>query len=346
MDQEPLAILDFIQQLSEQPPEVAGMLVNAVPSAPHSPHIVTLLRVLAQQQSGALARQALDQLARMRSPAAIHALTVLSRVLPPSDATAAERGMRKLRFSGVSLEQHAAAVPFTGTDLDWRVLLSPVDPQGTQFAWFIGERQSGRALFLTLLLNDPQGILSAAIALDIPPERIPRRGPVGSLLNIDPNGGAAPVLVLLEAPFEEGARVVQSALERNWESAVVPPVAFQLLNPFIFEAEPFQAVEAVELPTTNGRLVAELTQSPLTAVWFGPERTALASGAKLERVFTSAVCASYVRRLRTMARWLKMAGEVDGAIQADALARQFLEVPPRESPFIERLCEPQSGSRE
>jgi hypothetical protein len=80
--------------------------------------------------------------------------------------------------------------------------------------------------------------------------------------------------------------------------------------------------------------------------WFAGERLALAQGEPAGSVFNPPVRASYSRRLHTMARWLKMAGEADGAAMVRALAVHLSEVPPQESPFIQHLSESVADSQE
>ena len=84
MGQDEAAILEYLSQLAQQPPEVPGMLLDAIPGmAPH-PHLVTLLRMFAQGESEQRARAAIEQLGRLRMPEALSALDTLALTLPPS----------------------------------------------------------------------------------------------------------------------------------------------------------------------------------------------------------------------------------------------------------------------
>ena len=70
MDDEPLSVVEYLEQLDQQPPEVVGMVLDALPFVSPSPHLATLLRMLAQGEDNHVARRAIDELARLRSPAA------------------------------------------------------------------------------------------------------------------------------------------------------------------------------------------------------------------------------------------------------------------------------------
>ena len=133
MEQDEAAILEYLSQLAQQPPEVPGMLLDAIPGmAPH-PHLVTLLRMFAQGESEPCARAAIEQLGRLRMPEALSALDTLALTLPPAFSTLAERSARKLRMSGV----RGAEPPVDREAASWRALISPVDGAGVQVVWFV-----------------------------------------------------------------------------------------------------------------------------------------------------------------------------------------------------------------
>ncbi len=101
MAEDEAAVIEYLVQLAEQPPEVAGMILDAIPRLPPHPHLVTLLRMIAQGENQPRARTAIEQLGRMRVPEALSALGALAMTLPPTLSALAERGGRKLRMSGV-----------------------------------------------------------------------------------------------------------------------------------------------------------------------------------------------------------------------------------------------------
>lgn len=155
------------------------------------------------------------------------------------------------------------------------------------------------------------------------------------------------MLTLLEAPVEEGVFLVRDALARHWDDGTAPPLAFRLLNPIILSmptAEAAPEETAADAPVNQPD--PALLHSTMLPGWFAAERLELAQGEPAVSVFNPRVCASYGRRLHTMARWLKMAGEADGAVQVLALAVHLSEVPPPESPFIQYLSGSVTGSQE
>ena len=131
-------VIEYLNQLAEQPPDVARTVIDAIPDQPASPHLITLLRMFAQGEDKALAQAALEQLSRTRSPEAVRALLSLGATLPPAQAAIAARSVRKLRMSGVSDRPEQLGHQPGG----WRALLSPVDGAGAQVVWFIGARSS------------------------------------------------------------------------------------------------------------------------------------------------------------------------------------------------------------
>ena len=139
------AVIEYLVQLATQPPEVLGILLDAVPRLPPHPYLVTLLRMIAQGESPSEARTAIEQLGRLRMPEALSALDALTMTLPPALTALAERSARKLRMSGVrgaepQVDREAAT---------WRALISPVDGAGVQVVWFIrraAEQDAGTLL--------------------------------------------------------------------------------------------------------------------------------------------------------------------------------------------------------
>jgi hypothetical protein len=182
MDEEPLSVLEYLEQLGQQPPEVVDMVLDALPSIEPSPHVATLLRMLAQGEDARLAVRAVDELIKLRTPAAARALASLVPNLPPTLAPAAERGLRKLGFSGIQVtaDHDLAREPWYAPKLRWRALMSAIDPKGGQFIWFVGsevapaersdgvdaKHTSGRTVFFTVLTADPGGLLDASGSLE------------------------------------------------------------------------------------------------------------------------------------------------------------------------------------
>ena len=70
MARDPYSIIEYFVQLGEQPPDVPYLILQALPALQPDPHLITLLRLLAQEPDPDLARKALDQLGRVRDSAA------------------------------------------------------------------------------------------------------------------------------------------------------------------------------------------------------------------------------------------------------------------------------------
>ena len=135
------AVIEYLVQLATQPPEVLGMILDAVPRLPPHPYLVTLLRMIAQGESHSGRGTAIEQLGRLRMPEALSAVDALALTLLPTFSAVAERSARKLRMSGVrgAEPQPAAEVA------SWRALISPVDGDGVQVTWFVNTRSDGTA---------------------------------------------------------------------------------------------------------------------------------------------------------------------------------------------------------
>ncbi len=355
MDQDPLAILEYLAQLGEQPPEVPHMILQAIPAAPRNGHLITLLRMFAQDADRRLAEAALEQLGRLRLPASIRALTALAETLPPALAPAATRGVRKLRLSGVTLEGtgEVSDTPWYAADREWRVLLSPVDGDGAQLAWFVGQApEAERTLVISIVFEDVRGVINAAGAFAVPAADLPPAKPIGSLHHFAVGEQAVPLL-LLEAPFEVGRRAVRAALALNWASETPPPPAYRLLNLPLWLAPAAEFAAPVPLPAADPHAVTGLWDHPAFWGWIAPLADALGGAAvrnadadrdelvtRLVRGrFTAGVVAAYQRRLRRMAEWLVLAGDVAAAGAAQASADQLGAEPPEASPFLRRLIE-------
>ena len=347
MTDDPLAILEYLGQLMEQPPEVAHMILDAVPQLPPDPNLVTLLRMLAQDENGAIAQKAIDRLSRTRSTEALQALTSLALTVPPTAAALAARGHRKLRLSGVP--------DATDPHPQIRALLSPIDGAGGQVIWFIEHsavQDIGQSL--TLIARDPDGLAFAwgsptTLTGSLPPAR-----PEGSVYSLAPEDGA-PALLMLEAPVAVARFVVQQALKLNWATGTPPPLDYRLLNPLIWAGG--DAGEAPQLPAPTDRTpheLAALLDHPAFATWFWQSEAVLAAAKRLRlgssgaartteitalatTHFGPSVRKGYQQRLEGMARWLSLADQTTTAEMAMAAAAHLTSCTPAESPFVRRL---------
>ncbi len=351
MEQDEAAILEYLLQLEEQPPEAVGMILDAVPRMPPHPHLVTLLRMIAQDESQPQARTAIEQLGRLRLSEALSALDALTMTLSPAFSALAERGARKLRMSGVRGAGSQAAVEAEA----WRALISPVDGAGVQVIWFI-HRTAGQdtGTLLTVIMHDPDGIAACFGSSKVPADRLPPDQPIGSIYTFV-QGEDAPAIQLLESGFDDGRHAVRAALTQHWVLETLPPLEFRYLNPLLWNAGPL--AEAAPAPEKGGFSpvqTAGLLDHPVFAGWFWRDdamfdaarrlKTGSSADMRARQIdnvatahFSAEVVASYRRRLEAMARWLEMAAQPEAAAMALNAAEHISGCAPAQSPFLRRL---------
>ena len=227
MERAPVAIIEYLNQLAEQPPEVPQMVLDAVPLLPLNPHLVTLLRMFAQGQAPRLAQTAVEQLGRIRQPEAIAALTSLAATLPPSLAPLADRSAREAADERCGVSSHRRG--------GWRALMSPIDGAGAQVIWFISHADGQpHGSLLGVLTQDPKGIIVGFGSPEVPAENLPPVQPVGTIIPIVQADDASPI-IMLETPFEVARAVLRRAHEQNWASGTPMPIEYRLLNAWIWE---------------------------------------------------------------------------------------------------------------
>jgi hypothetical protein len=353
MTRNPFSVIEYLSQLAEQPPEVWRMIVDAIPSMPATPDLVTLLRMFAQGEDRTLAQSALDQLGRMRTPDAALALSCLMVTLPPQRAALAERGQRKLHLSGVS-------VPYTepgGGSLGWRSLISPVNGAGYQVVWFVGRSSlPDHGTLFSVLTRDPDGIVGSFGSTEVPVEALPPQQPTGSLHRIAQSAEMPPI-ILLEAPFDAGRQAVREAQELNWQSGSPTPLEYRLLNPLIWSMPLDPGPQPSLTSTAGGRAEAlDILDHPAFAGWIwqdqalldaalglgphpGPDELQAGITELARSGFTPEVVASYQRRLRSMARWLALASETEMAARVWTVSEHLSTGEPADSPFVRRLID-------
>lgn len=329
MDDEPLGVVEYLEQLAQQPPEVVDMLLDALPAVEPSPHLATLLRMLAQGEDARVARRSLEELAKLRSPSAMRALASLVPNLPPALRPVAERSLRKLRFSGVSqtADHDPQREPWYAPEMRWRALMSPVDALGGQFLWFIGQDEGdARSVFFTVLIQDPGGLADASGSLDVDPDHVPAGRRVGFVHSVVGHEDA-PRLTLLEAPPALAFDALRAALALTWDAGVTTPIGYRLFSPLIWLSDEAEAVDAVDDET----LFVQPTAAPLTVddavtlfehpAFVGWLELLQMGGATAESV------ESFVRRLAAMSRWLAVAGDEWPERATARLARQLSAAP-------------------
>jgi hypothetical protein len=352
MARNPFSVIEYLTQLAEQPAEVARMILEAIPSMPASPDLVTLLRMFAQGDVPSLAQGALEQLGRTRSADAALALFCLAATLPPQRSQLAKRGLRKLQLSGI-----LPPAPDVGNPLGWRALLSPVNGAGYQVIWFIGRSSSrGYDTLFSVLTRDPDGVVGSFGSTEVPDEALPSPGPAGALHTVAQSEDMPPI-TFLEVAFDTGRQVVREALALNWQSGTPTPLEYRLLNPLIwsssFDPEAGSAIVTGAAPYTPVEAIKVL-RHPAFANWFWQDPALSEAARKLSQQaspearraavtrlaatgFTPEVVTSYQRRLRGMARWLLLASQPEMAARAQVLADQLGTGEAARSPFVRHL---------
>jgi hypothetical protein len=352
MARNPSSVIEYLNQLDEQPPEVARMILAAIPSMPASPDIITLLRMFAQDGDPLLVQGAFEHLGRMRTADAALALSCLAATVPEGSAQLAERALRKLQLSGTPLPASEAS-----DSLGWRALLSPVNAAGYQVIWFVGRSTvPDRGTLFSVLTHDPNGVVGSFGSAEVPADALPPEKPVGALHAVA-QAADMPPITFLEVPFDVGRQAVREALVLNWQSGNPTPLEYRLLNPLIWST-PFNPDSSFPtVPRTEEQQAAEavsVLEHPAFASWFwhDPELPEIAR--ELERYpspevrealitsiansgFTAEILASYRRRLRGMARWLALASKPKLAADVLVLAEGLDTGEPASSPFVRRL---------
>jgi len=355
MDQNPYAVLEYLTQLAGQPPDVPRMILDAIPSAPDSPHLVTLLRMLAQDADHALATAAIEQLARRRTALAARALAALELTLPADLAALAGRAERKLRMSGVT---GAESEPWLMPASDLWLLLSPVDAQGAQMMWFLAPPDdAGEYTILSVVTQDAAGIIGCTELSGVPAGELPGPQGLGHVHRIAHRSEGWPVM-LLEAPLAAGRRAICEALEWHWAAGTPAPLSYRLLNPVIWsDGHASEPVKPDEQPPSDDDpgATAILLDHPAFLGWhWWPEDLPVAEGwggqsvgararsrAAIEVAlaqFGPEVGASYARRLYAMQRWLSLASDQPAAELTAVAARQMEAELPQASAFARRLA--------
>ncbi len=356
MARSPYSIIEYLAQLSEQPPDVPYLILQALPALQPDPHLITLLRMLAQEPDPDVARKAIEQLGRVRDSAAARALASLSATLPDALAALAERNLRKLRMSGVApVDADPAIEPWSAPPVTGRMLLSAVDPAGAQMLWFISPIDpTGRCRLLSIVIQDALGVIGCTdlrhvLAADLPPPR-----PDGFIHHIPRRTGRR-TTPFLETRFTTGAQILREAIPWNWRSNSPPPPPYRLVNPSIWleddraDNADADAHEEPPIGVAPDGDPAILLQHPAFSGWrwrptspfAKPVRQQTNADETLLRLalehFGPEERASYTRRLQTMGRWLALAGDAETAALAVAAATQLEELEPAASSFVIQL---------
>jgi len=359
-DGNPAGLVQYIQELDQQEPDVVLAVVRALEAmgdgsstSTGSQQVVELLRLMAQDVRDEIANEALQALGTIRSPQAARALQVLSPTVAPYLRPVAERLQRKLQFSGVK------RVPLPPPDPGWRALASPVNGLGHQNVWFILEnQQTAHAEFLNVLLSDRAGAVEAVGHSRVPVMMLPAPQPVGTLHDITlPDGSGA--LLLVEMAFDQGRRLVRDALASNRETQIPIAGPLRLLSPWLWGCAGADFLPERRLPEISEEDAAllemsgELLGHPAFITWTARSAATFQAAEEAlrrpnwdrvvwirrltEELFEPRVARVLRGRLVAMSEWLLMAGDERRARLALIAANAALEQPPQDQPFLRAL---------
>jgi hypothetical protein len=359
--QNPAILIEYVQGLDRQEPDVVLSVARALQSMAHGPNlaqnvrVVEPLRLMAQDVRGEIAAEALQVLGTIRQPEAASALQALIPISAPALRPLAERLLRKQQFAGVAVS------PLLLPDPEWRVLLGTVDGLGQQSVWFIlGDRQTGQTRFLNVLLNDRAGAVEAAGRTGLLALMLPPRQPPGYIHDMSlPDGSGA--MLMLEAPFDVGRRLVLEALARNRETQIPVAAPLRLLSPWLWGVAGADALPPRTLPGDRAddlspakHQVEHLLAHPAFSSWMvrsqaihqAAEEALQHPGWDLEvwvkrlaaELFSQPVVAHlFHARLVAMSEWLLLAGDEGSSRLALVAAEALVQGEPEGQAFVQAL---------
>ena len=346
----PSVLVEYVQGMDRQEPDVVLAVVDALremgePSAQTAERLAVIepLRLMAQDVREEIAAAALAALGTIRLPEAARALQTLIPAMSPDLRPQAERLLRKLQFSGVSVK----ALPSPGPAS--RALVGPPSALGQQSIWFIAG-QTGRAdvRFLNLLLHDRAGAVEAVGYPQVLMAMLPPKRPLGHLHDVAlPDGSDS--FLMLEASFDLGRRLVLEALAENRRTQIPVAGPLRLLSPWLWGVGGTDALPARSLPPLeDGEQLAvesaRLLEHPAFAGWTLRSEAIIRAAEEFSRhpgwesdvrirqlagelFSTSEIAEVFSRRLTAMSEWLLLAGDEPAAKLALAAARGMVDSP-------------------
>ncbi len=349
----PAVWIEYIQGLDRQEPDVVLAVVRTLREM-GTERAIEPLRMMAQDVRAEIAAEALQALGTLRLPQAGLALQTLLPIVHPELQPAAERALRKLRFAGVAVE------PLPPPDPGWRALVGPVEGLGQRSVWFLlPSRWTAQARFLNVLLTDRAGAIEAVGHGQMPAWMLPPLRSVGYLHDVAlPDGSGA--LLLLEATFDLGRRLVMEALAYNRQTQIPVAGPLRLLSPWLWgysganslppPALPDLGAEGEALAATSDRLLGH----PAFVTWTVRSQAILQAAEESRRRPTwdremwvrrlageltsdPVVRQVFGQRLTAMSEWLLLAGDELMARLALAAAEAIGQAAAPDLPFIRAL---------
>jgi len=317
---------------------------------------VELLRMMAQDERKEVASQAMEMLGRNRTAPAGRALQMLRPTISPQLHEALERAQRKLTLAGVSIE------PLPLPDSSWRTLVSPIDGGGVQKVLFIQPcSDSKRYRFLSLTISDRFGIVDAEGGDGVASLQFPEPAPLGTVHTFVLFQYVLSLL-LMEADFDYGRRLILRGLQTHFEKNIPTPLAYRLWNDFIWGYSAETVKTDFQLPRHRSKPDADylarsssLLDLPAFATWFVQSPLIEEYAERLfSRVTPHGVDIShawlaelteahfdnpeilerFAWRLQTMSEWLLLSGQEEAAHLALIAGSYLHRIPPSQHPLL------------
>jgi hypothetical protein len=361
VESSPATMIHYIEGLDQQEPHVVLGVVRALqatsgvsdPSG-RPERAIEPLRMMAQDVREEIAAEAVRTLGGMRLPEAARALQTLQPIVWPSLRPQAERLLRKLQFSGVQV------TPLPAVEPDWRALISPLNGLGQQSVWFIqASRRDEHVRFLNILLSDRAGAVDAMGHTGVPLHMLPPRQSPGHLHDIalpDGSGG----MLMLEASFDAGRRLVSDALAHNLATQIPIAGTLRLLGPWLWGyagADSLPARELPGLPAEDESLLlasAQLLRHPAFVTWTARSEATIQAAEEvlrhpawnrelwirrltIESFGEPEMVAVLSKRLEAMSEWFLLAGDGHRAQMALVASQAMLVGSPQDQPFLQAL---------
>lgn len=347
---DPSVLVEYVQGMDRQEPDVVLAVIEALrqkgkPSAPLAERLSVIepLRLMAQDVREEIAAAALAALGTLRLPQAATALKTLIPTMPPDLQPEAERLLRKLGFSGVRIE------PLPAPDPAWRALVGPPSALGQQSVWFIaGPLGRADVRFLNILLHDRAGAVEAVGHARVLNSMLPPKRPLGHLHDVAlPDGSGS--LLLLEASFDLGRRLVLEALAENRRTQIPVAGPLRLFSPWLWGVGGTDALPSQSLPDLgdgerSARDSDQLLEHPAFAGWTLHSEAIVRAAEEFSRhpgwesemrirqiagelFSTPEIAEVFSRRLVAMSEWLLLAGDERAAKLALATAQGIVDAP-------------------
>jgi hypothetical protein len=226
--------------------------------------------------------------------------------------------------------------------------------------WFAQGRLGAEyTRFLNILLSDRAGAVEAMGHTRVPVHMLPPRQRLGHLHDIGlPDGSGG--MLMLEAPFDVGRRLVLDALAHNLRTQIPVAGPLRLLSTWLWGYAGADSLPPKKLPalsTGDESMLsdsAQLLQHPAFITWTARSEATLQAAEEvlrhpawdrelwikrltIELFGEPAMVDVLSKRLEVMSEWFLLAGDEQRARMALVASRMMLDGPPQEQPFLQAV---------